>query len=603
MHLFDPHRVFRELYETACSRAACEFKPGYKSVLPPAEIVRLISDSMFTQFAQFQALGTSLDWHREQLAYNSASLAVITSRETCFSCIRRRPKYNFPCGHFICEHCIRTFCHADESDPWLFLPDVCLICSVPTPGLSIRLIPDTCRTRVLSIDGGGVRGAAPIGFLKAIEDEVGIPGYKVQRLFDVKIGTSSGALAVTSLDVLGWSIEDCMTHLKKFAEAAFPRSSPFILRFFHDTPIFPTVARLLAFLHACLTDSKYPSVGLEKLLMDTYGSACQITGISNATEMGTHVGVTLTRADDGQEQPTVRAATAAPYYFPPEKMNSHGKFQDGGITHNNPACIAIREAIALSHDETEPSIVVSLGTGSGTNTGGEPSGMFYHWFPLRLWRALWKPTESKNVWKHLRSHYNQTSSINFYRFDLDFAEDEPLLDEVDKMDGIWETAHQNIRGSPDLRTLCRRFRAEFFLFELDERYPPHFSRGAYQCTGHISCRLRAKTPEYEGFMQQLCSKGACIQLGGQVLEFTPEDVQKNIRFSVHFSVPCLDSPFSVKLVEEGQGLDISGSPFTAKWLIRRQGLDMNFGTTDHRKRRAFESLDEREPKRRKRWVY
>ncbi|KAH7112381.1 acyl transferase/acyl hydrolase/lysophospholipase [Dactylonectria macrodidyma] len=592
MHLFDPYHVFGELYESACFRACSEFKPGYKGSLPPAEM--------------FQAVGTSLEWHRRQLACNGTLLAGIGSSETCFSCIRRRPKYKFPCGHFVCQHCIETFYPREESDPELVRPEACHICSEPTPGLAIRIIPKTCRTHALSIDGGGIRGAAPIGFLKTIQDEIGIPNYDVQRHFDVKVGTSSGALSVISLDILGWGVDDCMAHLKKFAEASFPQQPSPLLRLLSRIPVLATVAELFSFVYAFLTGSKYAAGGLEQLLADTYGQRC-IADVSHATEIGSHVGVTLTRASDGnyyhlkagdsQEQPTW-----CEVYFPPEKIGSHGIFQDGGITHNNPACIAVREAVALSPDRTQPSIVVSLGTGSAVDGEGELSGMLSHSFPLRLWRALWRSTGSKIAWTRLCSHYKPSDSTKFFRFDLDFMEDVPLLDKVNEVDHIRQLACETAKDSPDLRILVLHLRAELFLFELDERRPQYFACGAYQCAGYIRCRLRAKTPQYEAFMQQLCEMKATIRFGGQVLEFSQNDIRKDVCFRVDFSVPSLSSSFAVRMVEERQGFDISGSPFTMKWLIRRQGLDMSFGTTDHRKRKALEVPKGDEAKRCKRWV-
>lgn len=51
--VFNPYNVFQELYKEGCSQASLEFKPAYKGYITPLEIVRLISYSMFMQFAQF----------------------------------------------------------------------------------------------------------------------------------------------------------------------------------------------------------------------------------------------------------------------------------------------------------------------------------------------------------------------------------------------------------------------------------------------------------------------------------------------------------------------------------------------------------------------
>ncbi|KAJ0129100.1 putative AC9 transposase [Fusarium oxysporum f. sp. albedinis] len=177
MHPFDCHQVFRELYENACYQASSELKSSFERPIPPSETVRLISCSMFTQLAQSQAVGSMRDWHRQQLAQNFGILRSIMSNDTCLSCIRRLPQYGFPCGHLVCQNCIRTFSPKSSSDPWEYVPQSCHICGQPTPGISIRLFPDTSRLRVLSIDGGGIRGSAPIGFLKAIQDEISVALY------------------------------------------------------------------------------------------------------------------------------------------------------------------------------------------------------------------------------------------------------------------------------------------------------------------------------------------------------------------------------------------------------------------------------------------
>ncbi|KAH7229950.1 acyl transferase/acyl hydrolase/lysophospholipase [Fusarium solani] len=591
MHLFDPHDVFRELYEDACSRASSEFKPGYKGCFAPSEI--------------FQALGASLDWHRQQLARISTFLASVYSNETCLGCITRRPQYRLQCGHLVCQNCIRTFYHADDSDPWVFKSDACHICAVSTPNLSIRLAPNTCRARVLSIDGGGIRGAAPIGFLKTIQDAIGIPHYDVQRNFDIMFGTSSGGLSVISLDILGWSVDDCMSHLKRFAGKAFDTRGSHILRLLSRIPVISSVTRLFCFIYAVLVDRKYPADGLEELLMNTYGRERSITDVSAATEMGSQVGITLTNAlddychlssDDGHQQ-----VKWWEVYFKPRRIGDLGTFQDGGLAFNNPASIAIREAIALSPDAAEPSIVVSLGTGSSSsNPEGESSSILVDKFPFRLSRALWRQTSSKTAWNHLLGHQKAGDRTNFFRFDIEFEEKEPLLDDVNKMEHVRQTACQTMTGSPSLHRLSRHLRAELFFFELDDSLPPYYSNGAYQCTGTISCRLRAMTLEYEAFMQQLWQKTASFRLGGQILGITCENIHANFSHKVCFSLPSPKHQFAIKLAErDGDSFDISGSPFTLDWLMQRQGLNSKFGTSDHRKRKCSSVPTRLQSKRRK----
>ncbi|KAL5585793.1 hypothetical protein FOVSG1_013485 [Fusarium oxysporum f. sp. vasinfectum] len=499
------------------------------------------------------------------------------------------------------------------SDPWEYVPQSCHICGQLTPGISIRLFPDTSRLRVLSIDGGGIRGSAPIGFLKAIQDEIGIPYYNVQRSFDVKVGTS--ALSVICLDILGWNVDDCMSHLKQFAQQSFIQRSSWFTRLLDRLPLFSNVAWLFQLICTLLADSKYTAEGLEKLLIETYGQNRSTTDISPATAIGAHVGVTLTRAcdgsvflatnyncatgqaqdsdyrhlelNDGQSQSkwwqVLRCATAAPYYFKPARIGDLGVFQDGGLAVNNPVCIAIREATLLSPDMAEPSVVVSLGTGSASDDDNGPSGILSEKFLPRLSRALWKQTGSKVTWSHLLSHQRADSDTKLFRFDVDFMGEEPLLDEVSMVERVRQTAHDTATRSSSLRRLCRHLRAELFLFELDELHPPYFLRGAYQCAGRIICRLRAHTPEYKGFIRQLCEREAAFRVGAQFLRITHENINTDLCFKVNFAVPTLSSSISIALLEGAdEESHINGSPFAIEWLIRRQALNAGFGTSDHR---------------------
>lgn len=301
------------MYFDPCSTASCHRSHESMRLILPSEVVRLIKESMVTQYAHTQALESSVAWHRQQLARFHKDLSAIHSKDTCLSCIRRKPQYKFQCGHFICRTCVKEFYPRDGLDPWLILPNSCHICGVVTQPLSIRLIPDTASVRVLTIDGGGIRGSAPIGFLKALQDEIRIPNYQVQRHFDIKFGTSSGnfvqntyfqgqilinqgALSVISLDVLGWDVDDCMAYFKTFASKAFQCQCPILVRILSRIPGVSNMVRLFNFLYIIFVDRKYTADELEKLLQETCGLEKTLSDCPVTTEMGTHIGVTLTNA-------------------------------------------------------------------------------------------------------------------------------------------------------------------------------------------------------------------------------------------------------------------------------------------------------------------
>jgi patatin-like phospholipase/acyl hydrolase len=57
--------------------------------------------------------------------------------------------------------------------------------------------------RVLSIDGGGIRGAFPAAFLASVEQSIGVP---IASQFDLIVGTSTGGIIALGLG-LGVSAE------------------------------------------------------------------------------------------------------------------------------------------------------------------------------------------------------------------------------------------------------------------------------------------------------------------------------------------------------------------------------------------------------------
>ncbi len=55
----------------------------------------------------------------------------------------------------------------------------------------IKDLPPTAGLRLLTFDGGGVRGLATLQYLQCLQEEIGLP-YPVQENFDVVFGTSIG---------------------------------------------------------------------------------------------------------------------------------------------------------------------------------------------------------------------------------------------------------------------------------------------------------------------------------------------------------------------------------------------------------------------------
>jgi hypothetical protein len=188
--------VFRSLYRDACAKAALALGQTRAAAgLPPLPFVltQSLERSMTDQFSQLQHHGAARDAHRHQLLGLQRQRRLLSSESTCFICIRRRPRYCLPCKHWVCQTCICVFARTDASDPHLYHLDECLLCGA-SASICVRVKPATATARILSIDGGGTRGRAPLEFLCVLEETIGLP-YPVQRNFDMVFGTSSGTSA------------------------------------------------------------------------------------------------------------------------------------------------------------------------------------------------------------------------------------------------------------------------------------------------------------------------------------------------------------------------------------------------------------------------
>ena len=221
--------------------------------------------------------------------------------------------------------------------------------------MSKRLPSDKKPRRILSLDGGGVRGALTIGYLERIERLLQDQSQeaKVPRLcdhFDLIGGTSTGAIIATAL-ALGYSasqIKDFYFHLgpKVFRNRRFRLW--FVQTIFDARSLRKEISRIVG-------DRRLDSQDLQTFLaivtkrMDT-GSAWIVTN----NPKGKYWDDPLDRSYIGNRHyrlaDLVRASTAAPYYFTPHDIEiaageKPGLFIDGGVSpHNNPALALLQVA-------------------------------------------------------------------------------------------------------------------------------------------------------------------------------------------------------------------------------------------------------------------
>lgn len=232
--------------------------------------------------------------------------------------------------------------------------------------------------RVLSLDGGGVRGIVTLAFLEQIEallrERSGRGSdFRLSDYFDLVGGTSVGSILAT-LIALGYPVADIKKIFKEWCPSVFRRpwlGVPFFTPRFSSGGLKRRARRLLG--DATLETAPFKTgLAIVTKRVDT-GSPWVLTNNPRAKYW-----------DDPQDQSylgnrhfrvadLVHASTAAPYYFAPKRIpisKQPGLFVDGGVSpYNNPALLMFMLAGIKGygfqwHLGADHLLIVSVGTGS-----------------------------------------------------------------------------------------------------------------------------------------------------------------------------------------------------------------------------------------------
>ena len=221
--------------------------------------------------------------------------------------------------------------------------------------------------RILSIDGGGIRGILPAMVLADLERRTNRPAID---LFDLMVGTSTGGLVALALACPNGdgkprhTARDIIQLYEVEGKRVFSRSVWHKIRSVGN-----------------LTEGKYPSAGIEGVLQDYFGenrlkdALCDV--VVPAYEIERRIPFFFKTANARQKsyydypmKTVIRAATAAPTYFEPTQIQIGGPTDyyalvDGALFAYNPGMCAYIEALKR-FPEYDSVIMVSLGTGKLT---------------------------------------------------------------------------------------------------------------------------------------------------------------------------------------------------------------------------------------------
>ena len=218
--------------------------------------------------------------------------------------------------------------------------------------------PEDREFRILSIDGGGIRGIFPAAFLAGLEDQY-LGGSSVSSYFDLIAGTSTGGIIGIGLGA-GLTASELRNLYLERGKEIFPRTGALsqctmrMTRFFRYRYSREPLVRILS----------------EYLGDLTLGESRSRLCIPSCDGRHGDLYVFKTphhpdfRLDGTERMVKVAAATsAAPTYFRPLDDGGY-TFLDGGVWANNPIMIGLTEALSSFSVPRERIRILSIGCGN-----------------------------------------------------------------------------------------------------------------------------------------------------------------------------------------------------------------------------------------------
>jgi hypothetical protein len=257
--------------------------------------------------------------------------------------------------------------------------------------------------KILSIDGGGIRGLIALEFLGRIEtllrEKHGRDDLVLADYFDYVGGTSTGAIIATLIS-LGYSTQNIREFYLSSAHTMLEPANV-LLRLARKFGSNALAAKFLSAIGTLTSSSLFAQKALAAEIKSVIGSDGEGEATLGTDKLRTLLLIVMRNASTDSPWPIsnnpkakfnrrdqkdcnlnlplwqlVRASTAAPVFFPPEVIHMGDQqfiFVDGGVTvYNNPAFLLFLMATLPPYEVQWPAgeeklLLVSVGTGLSEN--------------------------------------------------------------------------------------------------------------------------------------------------------------------------------------------------------------------------------------------
>ncbi|WP_065409091.1 CBASS cGAMP-activated phospholipase [Pseudobacillus wudalianchiensis] len=305
--------------------------------------------------------------------------------------------------------------------------------------------------RVLSIDGGGIKGVFPASFLASLEDSI---GENIGEYFDLIVGTSTGGIIALGL-ASGMSAKEVVSFYEQEGPNIFKGNK--LLRALRWLPL-----------------AKYSQEPLKEALKNCFGEKrigeCKTRVVIPSMNLDTgevHIYKTAHHErfrNDYKEKITeaALATSAAPTFFPSKISESGTSLVDGGMWANNPVGTAVVEAIGVLGWKPGEFQVLSIGCTSEpfSVNWGRKFGLGAGYWALKLADTFMTAQSSQSLGtaKLLAGHEF------VHRYDVIMPKDRFKLDGIKEIQSLKGLGHTEARKAfHELKNFFFNEKAEPFI--------------------------------------------------------------------------------------------------------------------------------------------
>eukprot|EP01132_Coremiostelium_polycephalum_P001259 gene1259-1588_t len=480
--------------------------------------------------------------------------ALQYSTRVCVGCILNFPTEPRSCGHILCLDC----CKENQN--------ICPVCKIESVWQSSELLGNS-GYRILSLDGGGVRGIVECVVLKEIERLCyGIP---IVQLFDYIIGTSTGGIITMTIGPARKSVEQTIHYFENIALTAFQPKGYFT----GLGLIFYGAKYQRETLHKALIDCGIPET---KLLTSNPEVKVAVTSVTDRSgDLELCIFPTYNRDNQGKNLVTLElnsscldateASSAAGTFFPPFKCAA-GTFTDGAMMENNPCYIGYRECESMFGKSRNCDIVASIGTGVWINQDNQIKNDLITFAKISI-ELL---TNVSTRWKDLCNEL-EGKQTGLFRINTKLSKDYKI-DDFKLIAEIRDNAKQNLAlESKNLEQLSNRLLSSLFYIDGEGQF----------YDGKMNLEIRSKIALPHGIIEQIQQKNETelfkIQINNEMkstkIEMKKKSISKEGFITIPFSVSTpsdfVSPPFFVISIycnitcigSKSNGSLISGTPF------------------------------------------